>query len=137
MQIEDLIITLKRLYEGRDSEQGLPLDDNIEFRDPMVIVRGQNRVLRMFRRLNALFPATRIVECTPMDHQHRQFALCVHYGRSPQSTPKVFRTTLDIQVSDGRLTSMVEHWTQPMNLRGDSERAISTWVRSGLGRLLS
>ena len=103
----------------------------------MVIVEGRAAVLKMFRRLNRLFPASQVVSWTPIESEPRTYALLMHYRRKQPSRPKEFKTQVEITVADGRLSRIVEHWTGALRFKGNSQKAVSRLVRSGLGKVIS
>ena len=137
MDLTQLTKTMQALYEGRTDGEDLCLAADMEFHDPVVIVRGRSPVLRMFRRLNWIFPETRIESFEPIEGKPTQFSLCVHYRRRAQSKPRVFKSVVDIDVRGDQILQLVEHWKSPISLTGGSQIKASRWIRGGLGKLLS
>ncbi|MEE2788002.1 MAG: hypothetical protein VX589_11735 [Myxococcota bacterium] len=137
MTLDQLTATMRALYEGRHQPMGVPIADSVSFSDPVVIVQGADRVCRMFERLNRLLPASRIESFTPIDGSTRRFKLHVLYRRRPQHRGMIFSTEVEIDMMDGALVKIVEHWQAPLSLRGDRTHPISRYVRRGLGRLLT
>ena len=137
MTTERIQNTTRHLYEGVHHPIDMPLSASLQFKDPLVIVSGRTRVLRMFRRLNALFPASTLKTFVPIEGQSEQFQLCTHYRRTPQSPPHVFETIMELKVVDGEITAITEHWKSPITLHGNSTNPAARFFRRGLGRLLS
>jgi|GEM_PF-3065588 len=137
MDLKQLEMTIRCLYEGTRGSQDVRLPDQIEFHDPVVIVRGANGVRRMFKKLNRLFPASVVHEFSLISGQSDQFSLCVHYRRHHASTPTIFRSVLQVERTDGEISKLVEHWTHPIRRPGNSTRFGSRWLRGRIGRLLS
>ena len=134
MDLSPLRSTMEHLYEGEQNAIGITLSSEIEFHDPLVVVRGAPRVMTMFRRLNRLFPQSKIHTFRPLN-DGGLFSLCVHYRRRHTATPKVVHSEIELSIQDGQLIRMVEHWKKPVSLRGD--QGMTRWVRLGLGRVLS
>ena len=137
MDIEALRATIRHLYEGKHMDMGVQLSDSIEFHDPLVIVKNRRRVIRMFRRLNWIFPNSSVARFEPIPDSINQFSLWVHYARSTDATPTVFESTMDLLIQNGRITRIVEHWIRPLNRRGDGRSALSRLTRSSIGRILA
>ena len=67
MDLGPLRSTMEHLYEGEQNAIGITLSSEIEFHDPLVVVRGTPRVMTMFRRLNRLFPQSKIHTFRPLN----------------------------------------------------------------------
>ena len=103
----------------------------------MVLVQGQARVVRMFRRLNRLFPASRVESFTSVDDSTHQFDLCVLYRRKRDAKGRLFRTRIELTVDQGEILKIVEHWQSPVRLNGNRTHGISRLLRRGLGHILA
>ena len=130
--------TIRHLYEGEHIDPGMPLAKSVGFYDPLVIVRSHVSVMRMFRKLNRFFPHSQLKTFAPLnDGGIYRFETSMHYIRRPDAKPTIFNSIMEVEVTDQKISKIVEHWTSPMRLNGDSQNAISQMVRGGLGRLLS
>ena len=116
---------------------GTPIAPKVIFRDPLVVVHGQRKVIRMFRRLNRLFPASSIVSFEPIDGGRFEYELIVHYRRKPNQKERPFRTRLQFDHMDDHITAITEHWLSPVKLSAKTGSGVQEFVRKGLGRLLS
>ena len=137
MRNELIESTVRQLYEGRGTEPRLELDPHVEFHDPVVIVRGRPGVVGMFARLNRMFPSTTVEGFEPADESGRRFLLRVHYRRDPQSTPRLFESSIEMEITRDRISRITEHWRNPIALDGDSPNSVLGMMRSVLGRLVS
>ena len=95
--------TIRHLYEGQHVRRGAPLSDQVEFRDPLVVVRGERSVAAMFRKLNALFPVTTIERFEAEEDGVLRFSMSVHYRRAEGAKAKVFESTLEVEAVDGAI----------------------------------
>ena len=129
--------TIRYLYEGGHVEPGCPLANDCVFTDPIVIVQGRAAVIKMFLRLNRLFPASKVVSWAPISFEPGVYSLLMHYRRKQTSRPKEFRTRVEITLVDGQLSQIVEHWTGAVSLKGDSQNPAFRVLRSGFGKVLS
>ena len=127
--------TLKYLYEGRTKGSELPLSEDVEFRDPLVLVKDRSRVEEMFRKLNNFYPATEINVFDPIEGEPLSWTMHTHYRKTEQSDPKVFQSTLELELEDGLVRRITEHWHKPLTLRGDGSSLLSRGIRTGIGRL--
>ena len=133
----DFLSTMRHLYEGESSPFGIEVAHDITFRDPLVVVHGRPQVISMFRRLNRLFPYSKIQRFDQIDASANDYDLLVHYRRKPTAAPRPFHTRLQLQVSDDRLVSIVEHWQSPLSFSANAGSRLTELARRGLGRLLS
>ena len=127
--------TMKYLYEGRTERPEIPLSDDVEFRDPLVLVKDRSRVEEMFRKLNNFYPATQINVFEPIEGEPLSWTMHTHYRKTEQSTPKIFQSTLELEVENGYVRRITEHWHKPLPLRGDGSSLLSRGIRKGIGRL--
>ena len=132
-----LLQSIRYLYEGRQSQLGMPIAEQAQFHDPLVIVHGRDRILSMFKKLNRLYPATTVERFDGVDVQSHQYELIVHYRRREASKPTAFHSRIEFTLVDGEIMTIIEDWQKPFSRSGRSERAMSQWVRRSLGRLLS
>tara|TARA_B100001093_G_scaffold489532_1_gene527786 strand:+ start:240 stop:683 length:444 start_codon:yes stop_codon:yes gene_type:complete len=139
MDVDDLGLqqTIRFLYEGEHVEPGCPLANDCVFTDPIVIVEGRAAIIKMFRRLNRLFPASQVVSWTPISSEPGTYQLLMYYRRKQTSRPNEFKTRVEITVVDGQLSQIVEHWTGPVSFKGDSRNPAFRVIRGGLGKILS
>ena len=135
-QIKSLIL---RLYTGVPNGMERLLDHDIVFRDPLVIVKGKTSVLNMFRKINRLFPKAQIFQHEEINQteNHCRWSLGIDYrGKSKKwiGGTKEFHTELVIQFANGgRITQIIEHWSEPFNLRGDGKNPLLRAGRRILG----
>ena len=137
MQDDQFPATARYLYEGNHNYPGPLMAEKVEFHDPFVVVKGRDKVERMFRRLNQLFPATRVVVCESIGEAGDRYALCVHYRRHARCRPTVFRSVLEVVWDNGRIARLQEHWVSPLNRRGDDAGAMSSLLRRTVGRMVA
>ena len=137
MDIEALRATIRHLYEGEHMDMGVQLSDSIEFHDPLVIVKSRRRVTRMFRRLNWIFPKTRVTEFEALPNSINRYRLSVDYARSHRTRPTRFESVVVLHMQNGHIERIVEHWTHPLSRHGDGQSALSRLTRSSLGRILA
>lgn len=138
MKTEAINQTIRHLYEGKHIEPGMPLAPSIGFYDPLVIVRSHLSVVRMFRKLNQIFPHSRLHTFTPLnDGDVYRFETSMHYIRRPDAKPTIFNAIMEVEVTDQEISKIVEHWKSPMRLNGDSQNRVSKMMRIGIGRLFS
>ena len=137
MNRELLEATVRHLYEGTAIEPRLELEPNVEFHDPVVIVRSRPGVVAMFARLNRMFPATEVAKFEPDGDSARHFRLTVHYRRTPRAAARVFESAIEFDFVHDRISRMTEHWKKPVALSGDSSNPVLGMMRSALGRLVS
>ena len=138
MKVAEINQTIRHLYEGEHIEPGMPLAQSIGFYDPLVIVRSHNKVVQMFRKLNHLFPHSRLHRFTPLkDGDVYRFETSMHYIRRPNAKPTIFNSVMEIEVTNEEVSKIVEHWKSPIRLNGDSQNTMSQMMRVGIGRLFS
>ena len=114
--------TVTALYCGKPMTTELSPD--LEFIDPLVRVHNGPPTLRMFERLNRLFPHTEIrkfelrqMNATTGDYV---FDLEVHYKRTPSHRGQRMRSTLHVKENGRAVTYLREDWNQPLNLNAES-----------------
>ena len=129
--------TLKHLYEGVHHPLGIPLADAVIFRDPVVVVCGRPQVLRMFSRLNRLFPASSMEAFDRLDASPEAYELLMHYRRHRDSKAQLFKTRLVIEQRDGAIQSVEEHWISPIKVSAKTNSMVLKWIQRRLGRILS
>ena len=130
---------VRGLYEGGAAADEATLGDALEFSDPLVCVQGRARVLRMFRRLSALFPATQVAltELDELGYGWSRWSVTVRYARRAGATPVVFRSTLHVISEGTRIQSLTEHWRKPYPLNGGRRGLLPRWLRQAAGRVVS
>ena len=125
------------LYEGRPLPDEPRLTNGCEFRDPVVVVRGAERVFSMFRKLNRLYPASKVVVFEPQAPEGKRFRLVVHYRRKSTSKPRPFETEIEFEFQQDRVARITEDWRSPLHLSGRGQSLLSKAFRSIAGRVLS
>ncbi|MEE2836071.1 MAG: hypothetical protein VYB65_08660 [Myxococcota bacterium] len=130
---------VRGLYEGGAGADEATLGDALEFSDPLVRVQGRARVLRMFRRLSALFPATQVAltELDELGDGWSRWSVTVRYARRVGAKPVVFRSTLHVISEGARIQSLTEHWRKPYPLNGGRRGLLPRWLRQAAGRVVS
>ena len=139
MNTELLLPIVRHLYEGGGSSQLAILSEQLTFQDPLVIVRGLQPVEVMFGRLNRLLPASRVLALEPTQQtQHPcAWSLRIEYRRANTSKPFLMQSVLEVDVVHGTIERLTEHWKSPLPARGNSQKLLSTAIRTFLGRLTS
>ena len=114
------------------------LSPDLEFIDPLVRVHNGPPTLRMFERLNRLFPHTEVrklelrqTNATTGDYV---FDLEVHYKRTPSHRGQRMRSTLHVKGNGRAVTYLREDWNQPFNLNAESLVFLHP-LRRALGKL--
>ena len=116
---------------------GISLSNEVTFRDPLIVVSGRTEVLRMFGRLNRLFPASKIHVFEPMGSTTNEYELVVNYRRKANTSAHPFRTRLQIECIDNQVISLTEHWLSPIKLSAKPGSRLEELARRGFGRLLA
>ena len=132
-----LLSTLRHLYEGTTQATGIPLAEDVIFRDPIILLQGRNEVIRMFRRLNKLFPASSIQKFEALDRANREYRLLTFYRRHSDAPPRAFTTRLHIEHDHHSIWKITEHWIAPIAFSAHRGSGWKELARRGLGRLLS
>ena len=132
--VKQLVIAL---YEGQPLPKEPRLSDDCEFRDPVVIVRGIEQVLSMFRKLNRLYPASKVMVFEQQALEWNRFRLVVHYRRKSTSKPRPFETEIEFEFQQDRIARITEDWRSPLHLSGRGQSRLSKAFRSIAGRVLS
>ena len=125
------------LYEGHSLPAETRLTDDCEFRDPVVIVRGQDRVLSMFQKLNRLYPASKVESFEAQSQECLRYRLTVHYRRKLSSKPRPFETEVEFEIHRGCISKITEDWRSPFFLDGRGGGKFSRAFRTLMGRVLS
>lgn len=134
---EQLRQTVRFLYEGRCDGPRADLARDCEFRDPLVIVRGSDRVVSMFQKLNRMYPATSVASFAPLPGNASQYALSVQYRRKADGKATIFESEIEFLCDRGEIIQITEDWKRPMKLSGRGTHLVSRWCRGGLGRIFS
>ena len=134
--VPDLI---SALYQGSAPIDPDWISDDLLFSDPLVRVRGSAKVVRMFGRLSGFFAATeiKVLDLKEADDESSTWAMEVHYKRSLQATPTIFKSTLVVTGPAAVIESITEHWHKPMSLRGGSKGLVPRPMRAMLGWMFS
>ena len=132
-----LIDTIRHLYEGPNHPMGMPLAEDVTFRDPLVVVQGRRQVLRLFGRLNTLLPASTIHTFETLDPSAQEYLMLMHYRRRSGAPARPFKTRLHIQQDGGLIVAVAENWLAPLLWSADSGSAFIRLARRGIGRMLS
>ena len=134
--IPDLI---RALYEGSSVPQDQHLAATVFFSDPLVRVSGRAKVTRMFRRLNGLFAATKVVtlNCEEQREGYSRWSFDIDYARKEGAQPIRFHSHLEVTSHGGRIQSITEHWHKPYELRGGTKGLIPRWMRATAGWVVS
>ncbi len=90
--------------------------------------------MRMFKRLNGIFPASELEVFTPIDGSTHRYDLCMQYRRTPDAAPRTFLTVMELTIENGEILSIVEHWRSPVNLNGDTSNPVMGLIRRTPGR---
>lgn len=108
----------------------------LEFIDPLVRVHAAPPTLRMFRRLNALFPHTTIMKLLPLSQVGQQtvFDFEVVYKRHPSHKGQMMRSTLTVIGNGQEVTHIKEDWRVPLTLSAEALTLLHP-IRRVLGRL--
>jgi hypothetical protein len=134
--VPDLI---RALYEGSGTLDASCLHEDLFFSDPLVRVGGKTKVLRMFGKLTGFFAATQVANLEVQEAQGSEstWALEVHYKRSPDATPKVFKSTLVVTGPADAIETITEHWHAPWNMAGGRRGLMPRPLRAALGWVFS
>ena len=127
------------LYEGSSALHDQILANDLLFSDPLVRVSGRAKVTRMFRRLNGLFAATKVVTLI-CEEQREGFSLWsfdIDYARKDGAQPIRFHSHLEVTSRGGQIQSITEHWHKPYELRGGTKGLIPRWMRATAGWVVS
>jgi hypothetical protein len=135
--LEDMLQTVRLLYEGTCDNPGVTLSSRCEFHDPLVIVRGKDRVVSMFQKLNRIYPATTVASLSPLQGHTNKYDLAVHYRRQESGKATVFETEIEFIFDGGEILRITEDWKRPINLSGRGRFPVNRWCREGLGRIFS
>lgn len=126
---------VRALYERAPLSSPL-WDADLGFSDPLVHVAGRDAVLTMFERLGTLVPETRVVRCEPLvgaGGTIERWALEVDWRRSLRGGGLRLQSMLDVDVRDGRIIGLTEHWRAPIRADGAPTGAARTWLRERFG----
>ena len=120
-----------------DEDQRVELAEGVIFRDPLLVVRGRTRVIKMFKNLNRLYPNSQILKFDSIDPNDHAFELVIQYRRWLKSPGNQFQTALHFAFFDGQIVSITEEWQHPLAWSARKGSQLTELFRSGLGRLLS
>lgn len=129
--------TVRFLYEGPHGQPTVPMSARCEFHDPLVMVRGKERLLSMFRKLNRIYPASSVEVFEPLTGSNGKYALSVHYRRQASAKAAVFLTEIEFTFEGEEIIQITEDWQQPFKLSGRGTSLLNRGLRVGLGRLFS
>ena len=135
--LEHMLQTVRFLYEGSCEQPNVALSERCEFYDPLVIVRGKNRVVSMFQKLNRIYPATSVASFLPLPESTHKYALSVHYRRQASGKATVFETEIEFVFDGEEIFQITEDWKRPIQLSGRGLHLVNRWCREGLGRIFS
>ena len=142
MNAEHLSSLIQFLYTGVPSGTEELLDSDVVFQDPLVVVKGRDSVLSMFRKLNRMFPKAHVkyLERQQVFTTESRWVLHVSYGGKnirSRNRFSTFHTELIIHTStNGKVNEITEHWDRPFRIRGDGKYPLSNTWRRFLGRLV-
>ena len=132
--------TVTALYCGKPMTTELSPD--LEFIDPLVRVHNGPPTLRMFERLNRLFPHTEVrkleLRQTNVTTGDFVFDLEVHYKRTPSHRGQRMRSTLHVRETEEPSPIFEKIGTAPLNLNAESlvfSSSIATRPREALRNL--
>ena len=129
---------VQHLYEGRSACPDDIWAPGVSFRDPLVVVSGIEPIAGMFAKINRLLPATELVSFQPDATSPHVCAwlMQVDYKRSVGGRAHTMRSTLEVDLVDGRVHRLTEHWLSPVALRGDKQNPMGKLFRASVGRLI-
>ena len=134
--VPDLI---RAMYEGSDALDASYLREDLFFSDPLVRVGGKTKVLKMFGKLTGFFAATQVMNLEVQEARDTQstWALEVHYKRTRDAQPKIFKSTLVVTGSADAIEAITEHWHAPWSMAGGRRGLIPRPLRAALGWVFS
>ena len=108
----------------------------LEFIDPLVRVQDGPSNLKMFKRLNAMFPHSDIVRFEPTQFgEHRMtFDFEVIYRRKPGQRGQRMTSTLTVAGNGSQVTHIQEDWKAPLNINAESLSILHP-LRTLLGKI--
>ena len=126
--------TIYSLYCGHAFHEAL--HPSLVFIDPLVRVQDAPPTLRMFRRLNAMFPHTEITKFEPFRFGHEQvtFEFEVVYKRKPNHRGQRMSSILTVAGNGSQVTTIQEDWKAPINVGAEALSVLHP-LRRLLGRL--
>ena len=126
--------TIYSLYCGQTFHN--ELHPELAFIDPLVRVQDAPPTLRMFRRLNAMFPHTEITkfEPTKLNQDRVTFDFEVIYKRKPSHRGQRMSSILTVAGNGSHVTSIQEDWKAPFDISSNALTALHP-IRRLLGRL--
>jgi len=112
--------TIYALYCGSPIASGL--FPALKFTDPLVRVQDGPSNLKMFQRLNAMFPHTDILKLEPTHIGGEQIAFDfeVIYRRKPGQRGQRITSTLTAVGNGSQVTHIQEDWKAPLMLKAES-----------------
>ena len=98
------------------------LSPKLEFTDPLVRVQDGPSNLKMFQRLNAMFPHTDIVrfEPTRLGEERITFDFEVIYRRKLGQRGQRICSTLTVAGNGKQVTHIQEDWKAPLSIKAES-----------------